>query len=447
MAPLPRRAGHRHAPVMQQTEGAWVGWPGGHREELDPFENDGMHLIPVSLNADDLEEYYEGFSNATLWPLYHDVIVPPEYHRTWWDALQDGQPALRRGHRRRWPHRAPWSGCRTTSCSWCPSCCASSRPDLRIGFFNHIPFPPLELFFQLPWRRQMIEGLLGADLVGFQRAADASNFLRCVRRFTDRRLKGQAGPMSEPPGRSATSNICGPGAFPISIDSRAGSTSWPATRRSLPAPQQIRQDSATRTGAARRRPAGLHQGHRHRLKAYGELLADGRLTSATPCWSRSPRPAASASDATSSCATHRAAWSAASTATTAHGHTADPLPAPRPTRGGDGRALPGGRRHAGDPAARRHEPGRQGVRGRPHDDRGALVLSEFTGAADELTQALLVNPHDIDGLKARDPARGAHGPGRGHPPDAGHAPAAPAERRRALVRSFLKARLRARGHP
>ena len=78
--------------------------------------------------------------------------------------------------------RARPSGCRTTSCSWCRGCCASVRPDLRIGFFNHIPFPAYELFPQLPWRRQVVEGLLGADLLGFQRLADASNFLRACRR-------------------------------------------------------------------------------------------------------------------------------------------------------------------------------------------------------------------------------------------------------------------------
>ena len=55
------------------------------------------------------------------------------------------------------------------------------RPDLRIGFFLHIPFPPAELFQQLPWRRQLLEGLLGADLVGFQLPGGAANFVRLVR--------------------------------------------------------------------------------------------------------------------------------------------------------------------------------------------------------------------------------------------------------------------------
>ena len=79
------------------------------------------------------------------------------------------------------PTRAPPCGCRTTSCSWCRRCSAPSRPDLRIGFFLHIPFPPVELFMQLPRRVEILRGLLGADLVGFQRPLGAQNFLRLTR--------------------------------------------------------------------------------------------------------------------------------------------------------------------------------------------------------------------------------------------------------------------------
>ena len=122
-----------------------------------------------------------GFSNDTLWPLYHDVIAPPSFHREWWDAYVRSTGGSRRRPPR--PPRARWSGCRTTSCSSCRGCCASARPDLVIGFFNHIPFPAYGIYSQLPWRRQVIDGLLGADVIGFQRAADAGNFSRAVRRL------------------------------------------------------------------------------------------------------------------------------------------------------------------------------------------------------------------------------------------------------------------------
>src|SRR5215471_13698473 len=87
-------------PVMRQNQGAWIGWHGAEDEDLAPFEDAGLSLIPVPLSSDEVEEYYEGFSNGTLWPLYHDVVAPP-----------------------RWPRRARSSGCRTTNCSWSRRCC------------------------------------------------------------------------------------------------------------------------------------------------------------------------------------------------------------------------------------------------------------------------------------------------------------------------------------
>src|SRR5438270_2628506 len=80
-------------PLLRRRRGAWVGWPGVADDdgELDyePVVQEDLRLHPVRLTADDVAEYYEGFSNATLWPLYHDVIVKPSYHREWWDRYAD----------------------------------------------------------------------------------------------------------------------------------------------------------------------------------------------------------------------------------------------------------------------------------------------------------------------------------------------------------------------
>ncbi|MCY7401932.1 MAG: trehalose-6-phosphate synthase, partial [Nocardioides sp.] len=73
-------------PVMRSGDGAWIGWPGAADEDFEPFVEDGLSLVPVSLSAGEVEEFYEGFSNGTLWPLYHDVIAKPEFHREWWEA-------------------------------------------------------------------------------------------------------------------------------------------------------------------------------------------------------------------------------------------------------------------------------------------------------------------------------------------------------------------------
>ena len=105
----------------------------------------------MPLCADEVESYYEGFSNATLWPLYHDAVADSEFHRQWWDsyvqvnrrfavkAADDGRPG-----RDRLGARLPAAaGSRMLR---------ELRPDVRIGFFLHIPFPPVELFVRLPWR-------------------------------------------------------------------------------------------------------------------------------------------------------------------------------------------------------------------------------------------------------------------------------------------------------
>ena len=91
-----------------------------------------------------------------------------------------------------------------------------ARPDLKIGFFNHIPFPPPEIFAQLPWRRAIIDGLLGADLVGFQRTSDAGNFMRSARRFLGASVKQQQIHVRGADGE--TTHIARAQAFPISID-------------------------------------------------------------------------------------------------------------------------------------------------------------------------------------------------------------------------------------
>jgi trehalose 6-phosphate synthase len=167
-------------PIMHSREGAWVGWHGAPDEQLEPFNSDGMELVPVSLSHEEVELYYEGFSNGTLWPLYHDVIAHPEFHRDWWVAYrQVNQRFAERTAEVAEQDALVWI--QDYQLQLVPQMLRSLRPDLRIGFFLHIPFPPTELYQQLPWRNQLIEGLLGADLVGFQLPGGAQNFLRLVR--------------------------------------------------------------------------------------------------------------------------------------------------------------------------------------------------------------------------------------------------------------------------
>ncbi len=176
-------------PFVAGRGGAWVGWSGSAGEAPEPFESGGMSLIPVELTEDEVDRYYEGMSNASLWPLYHDVVEKPEYHRTWWDTyvqvnkrFAERTAAVAAEGAIVWVH--------DYQLQLVPALLRQRRPDLTIGFFLHIPFPPYELFTQLPWRSAIVEGLLGADLVGFQRPNAASNFVQLARRLHDLPTRG-----------------------------------------------------------------------------------------------------------------------------------------------------------------------------------------------------------------------------------------------------------------
>ncbi len=319
-------------PVMRASDGAWVGWSGSPGPAPAPFDADGMRLLPVGLSEDEVASYYAGFSNATLWPLYHDVIARPVFHRQWWRAYQQVNARFAEtvaAHAAKgatvWVH--------DYQLQLVPALLRAARPDLRIGFFNHIPFPGFEIFAQLPWRREIVEGLLGADLVGFQRQQDVTNFLRACRRAAGRTTRGAS----------------------VTRGRRAGGLEAGGARRGLPDLDRLRRASrtwpaATPCGAGPRRSGSAlgdpetillgvdrldyTKGILHRLKAYDELLAEHRLgPPSTPPWSRWRAPAASASSSTRSCGRRWRRRSAGSTASTACSATRQCTTCTTPTRG------------------------------------------------------------------------------------------------------------------
>ena len=149
-------------------------------------------------------------SNGTLWPLYHDVVAKPEFHREWWEAyVQVNQRFADAAVEAAAKDGVVWV--HDYQLQLVPAMVRSKRPDLRIGFFLHIPFPPSELFKQLPWRDQILEGLLGADRVGFQRPGGAANFARLVRARLGH--KTHRDKISLDDGRTVSAR-----AYPISID-------------------------------------------------------------------------------------------------------------------------------------------------------------------------------------------------------------------------------------
>ena len=116
------------APIVQAGTGSWIGWAGIPGAPPKAFDHGGMRLTPIGLNAREIEGFYEGFANRTLWPLYHDAVRPPEFRREWWQSYVEHQRALRRADRDASPRRARPSGCTTTSCTSCRRCCARCAP-------------------------------------------------------------------------------------------------------------------------------------------------------------------------------------------------------------------------------------------------------------------------------------------------------------------------------
>ena len=383
-------------PVMQAAAGAWIGWSGSPDVSAEPFTAEGMFLVPVRLSATEVADYYEGFCNDTLWPLSHDVISPPEYHRHWWDAYRR---VNRRFAEAAAEHAAPGAvvWVHDYQLQLVPTMLREIRPDVRIGYFHHIPFPPLELFAQLPWRRQVVEGLLGADLLGFQRTGDASNFVRVVRRFTDLPTRG---PLITVPGADGQVRQVHAAAFPISIDS-AYFDAMARTPEIRARAREIRADlgdpEVMLLGVDR---LDYTKGIRHRIKAYGELLATGRLRVGEVALVQVASPSRQNVDAYQQLreeveilvARVNGEFGRIGSSAIYYLHHSYPPEEMAALYLAADVMLVTALRDGMNLVAKEFVAACT-------DERGVLVLSEFAGAADELAGALLVNPHDIDGLK------------------------------------------------
>ncbi|CAN5450244.1 trehalose-6-phosphate synthase [soil metagenome] len=380
-------------PVMRGNDGAWVGWHGSVGETLEPFVDEGLTLVPVPLSTEDVEGYYEGFSNATLWPLYHDVVAPPQFHREWWNSyVRVNQRFANRAAEVAERDGVVWV--QDYQLQLVPAMLRVHRPDLRIGFFLHIPFPPTELFQQLPWRRQILEGLLGADLVGFQLPGGAANFVRLVRARVGHKTHRDT--VFLPGGRVVTV-----APYPISIDSQGFEQ---LARR--PEAEQRAQEIRADLGNPRTVLLGIDRldytkGMPQRLRAFGELISDGKVDVneaafvqvATPSRERVGQYQVLRDDIERLVGRLNGSLGRIGRPPITYLHSSYPreemaalyraadVMVVTPLR--DGMNL----------VAKEY------VACRFTED-GALVLSEFAGAADELRQAYQVNPYDINGLKA-----------------------------------------------
>lgn len=378
-------------PVLQRRASTWIGWPGPGASAPRRLESHGIQLRPVQLSRDQVERYYEGFSNRTIWPLYHDAVRPAEYHRPWWgdyvavnQRFADAAASEAASGAVVWVH--------DYQLQLVPSMLREKRPDLRIGFFLHIPFPPQELFAQIPWRRQILEGLLGADVVGFQTVVGARNFAVLCRRYTG--VDGSRGHIRLP-GRT-----CRIGAFPISIDTEqfARVASDPATMRRA---QEFRE----RLGHPRRVLLGVDRldytkGIDLRLLVFEELLRERRIDPrscvlvqvAVPSREALPEYQALRNEIERLVGSINGEFGEVGRTPVHYLHRSFSLPELVALYRAADVMLVTPVRDGMNLVAKEYAASRV-------DERGALVLSELTGAAHELRGALQVNPYDVEGLK------------------------------------------------
>lgn len=173
----------------KEGDSIWIGWTGLAEEEIPEElresvkgETKKKQCIPVSLTREEIQGFYYGFSNRTIWPLFHYFMEFAEFEPSHWDAykqvnqkyaeailehIEDGDDV--------WIH--------DYQLLLVPNLIRKKRAKVSIGFFNHIPFPSYEVFRTLPWREEILEGMLGADLIGFHTYDYERHFLRSVNRI------------------------------------------------------------------------------------------------------------------------------------------------------------------------------------------------------------------------------------------------------------------------
>jgi trehalose 6-phosphate synthase len=224
------------APVLSHRGGLWIGWPGLPLEEEGDWQavlaadhaGRGYDLVPVPLSEAEVKGFYEGFSNGVLWPLFHDLVSRCDFDPASWYAYLSANRKFA---------AAVCARSRAGDFVWvqdyqlihvAQAVREQSPEPRRIGFFLHIPFPPLDIFVRLPWRAQILNALLAYDLLGFQTARDSRNFLTCLRHLVPEIAIEENGALASVVirgnggGGGRTVHV---GAFPIGIDDQSYETS------------------------------------------------------------------------------------------------------------------------------------------------------------------------------------------------------------------------------
>lgn len=174
--------------VPDRSNFLWVGWPGTsiaseHQAAVSEYGTSKFNALPIFLPEDTMDRFYHGFCNKTIWPLFHYFPYLTRYEEDYWEEYRKVNHAFA---------EALFKVLRPGDVCWVhdyqlmllPRLIRERFPHMPIGFFLHIPFPSFEVFRLLPsaWRGEIIEGLLGASLIGFHTHDYTRHFLSCVLR-------------------------------------------------------------------------------------------------------------------------------------------------------------------------------------------------------------------------------------------------------------------------
>ena len=178
-------------PILSKNGGLWIGWNGhigddkGLKKKIrikSERNGNGYSLKFVNLSSKEVREYYHGFSNRSLWPLFHGFIFQSHFDINYWKSYQsvndkfvDSIMEEISGRELVWVQ--------DYHLTLVPEKLRKANPDLKLFFFLHIPFPNFEIFRVLPWDKKILRSLLNCDLIGFQTLRDATNFLECCKKI------------------------------------------------------------------------------------------------------------------------------------------------------------------------------------------------------------------------------------------------------------------------
>lgn len=173
-------------PVLRESSGSWVGWTGaGASTDVDALLRQqsiqSYSLVPISLTPLERACFYHGCSNEIIWPLFHDLQSRCNFDPNYWDVYREVTEKFADAVEQV-AHRDDFVWVHDYHLMLLGDALQARNLRVKLGYFHHIPFPPPDIFEKLPWRNQILRGLLQFNTVGFQTKRDCRNFIACLRR-------------------------------------------------------------------------------------------------------------------------------------------------------------------------------------------------------------------------------------------------------------------------